>query len=259
MSGSSPVLELEGIAAGYGSPQAAVLTEVHLSLAGGTICALLGPNGVGKTTLLNVALGWMKPDAGEIRVYGTPVHELSGRERGKAIALVPQAEHIAFEYSILEYVLLGRAPYLAPTQSPTPADIRIAEAALARAGIAGIAGRGILETSAGERQLVLLARALAQDPGILLMDEPSAHLDIARKRSLIELLRREADGGRSILLTAHEPEFASAVADSVALLREGKVMGAGAPREVMTSANLSELYGTRVEARELEGRSTFLW
>ncbi len=257
-------LELRRIVAGYpahGSREARheVLHEVDFDASPGSITAVLGPNGVGKTTLLNVALGWITPWAGTVNVEGRDLRTLTGAERGRLLSLVPQTDHVAFEYSILEYVLLGRAPYVGSMQSPSAGDVEIARAALEQVGMGAMAGRGILETSAGERQLVLLARALAQEPRTLLLDEPSAHLDLANKRRLVGLLQAQADTGRSIVLTVHEPEFAAALATTVVLLREGTVLAAGPPEEVLTGALLSRLYGISISVHRSDGRALFAW
>ena len=202
------MLELRGIRAGYGAHEAdrhVVLHGVDLDAPTGSITAILGPNGVGKTTLLNVALGWIAPWSGTVSISGRLLADIPGPERGRLVSLVPQSDHIPFEYSILEYVLLGRAPYIAPMALPTAKDVEIARSALDRVGISAMADHGILETSAGERQLVLLARAVAQEPRVLLLDEPSAHLDLANKRRLVGLLRAQSELGRAVIITVHEP------------------------------------------------------
>ncbi len=257
-------LELRGVVAGYAASRDSegrheVLHGVDFHARPGTVTAILGPNGVGKTTLLNVALGWITPWSGTVSVDGRDLRTLAGAERGQLLSLVPQTDHVAFEYSILEYVLLGRAPYLGPLQSPTAKDREIAREALEQAGIAGMACRGVLETSAGERQLVLLARALAQEPRTLLLDEPSAHLDLANKRRLVGLLQAQKELGRAIVLTAHEPEFAAALATTVVLLSEGTVLASGAPQHVLTEALLSRLYGIPVSVHRSGDRALFAW
>jgi iron complex transport system ATP-binding protein len=251
------LLELRDIVAGYADHK--VLHGVSLAAGRGSVTAILGPNGVGKTTLLNVALGWIRPTSGRVALDGRELVSLSGSERGRQLSLVPQSDHIPFDYSILEYVLLGRAPYIGQLQTPGANDVQLAREALDRVGLGGMGERGVLETSAGERQLVLLARSLAQDPAVLLLDEPSAHLDLANKRRLVELLRREAERGCCIVLTAHEPEFAAAVADWVTLLRDGSVLASGPPDQVMTGELLTTTYGVPITVHRVTGRPTFLW
>ena len=172
-------VELREIVAGYGDEPARrheVLHGVTMSAERGTVTAILGPNGVGKTTLLNTALGWIRPWSGSVSLAGRRLVDLSGPERGRLVSLVPQADHVPFEYTVLEYVLLGRAPYIGRMRLPADEDVDVARRALEVVGISAMAGHGVLEMSAGERQLVLLARSLAQEPAVLLLDEPSAHL-----------------------------------------------------------------------------------
>ncbi len=251
------VVELSGVSAGYGAHT--VLRDVTLAVDQGEIVAILGPNGVGKSTLLNVALGWLRPTKGSVSLTGRPLASIGASERGRIVSLVPPVDHIAFEYSILEYVLLGRAPYIGRMQTPAQTDIDQAHEALARVGMNAMAAHGVHETSAGERQLVLLARSLAQDPMILLLDEPSAHLDLANKRRLVELLAREAAAGRTIVLTVHEPEFAAAIADRVVLLRNGALLADGTPESVMTADLLTRAYGVPIAVERAAGRSVFIW
>ncbi len=255
-------IELHSVSAGYGGDPDSrfeVLHEVSLAAAPATVTAILGPNGVGKTTLLNTALGWIRPWHGSVSLSGRPLAGMSGAERGRLVSLVPQADHIPFEYTVLEYVLLGRAPYIGRMSLPSEHDISVAHESLVQVGIDAMADHGVLETSAGERQLVLLARSLAQEPSVLLLDEPSAHLDLANKRRAVELLRRQADAGRAVVLTAHEPEFAAAVADRIVLLCEGRVLADGSATNVLTAANLSTLYRTPVTAHRADGRLFFSW
>lgn len=249
-------LELTGIVAGYGNHE--VLRGVSLGAGTGSVVAVLGPNGVGKTTLINVALGWIRPRAGTVLVEGRPIDELSGGERGRLVSLVPQNDHIPFEYTILEYVLLGRAPHLGRMETPRARDVDLARDAIETVGLSGTEDHGVLTTSAGERQLVLLARSLAQDPRVLLLDEPSAHLDLANKRRLVTLLRRESEH-RCVVFSVHEPEFAAAVADTVVLLGGGRVLATGSPREVMTSELLSRTYGIPIRVERVSDRSVYLW
>lgn len=259
------LLELTEITAAYregdGSTQrtTAVLHGVSLSLEAGEVVAILGPNGAGKTTLLNVALGWHTPDSGTVALNGLPLAEVPATARGRLLSLVPQQDHIPFEYSILEYVLLGRAPYVGRLARPSEADTKAAMDAIGQAGLRGRERDSVLATSAGERELVLLARSLAQDPELLLLDEPSAHLDLANKRRVAGLIRDEAAGGRGVLVTVHEPEFAVAVADSVVLMREGRIVAAGSPEDVLTAELLTTTYGVRVDVAQAGGRSVFLW
>ena len=241
------------------SPSREVLRELDLDVPAGEVTAILGPNGAGKTTLLNICLGWLKPQGGQVTYQSKPLGAYTRRELGQSMSLVPQAEYIPFEYSLLEYVLLGRAPYLAPLQSPGPDDVAIATEMIGRVGLGERLHSSVLATSAGERQLVMLARSLTQDPALLLLDEPSAHLDLRNKRRLIGLLHAEVDQGATVLLTAHEPEFAAAVATNVVLMRDGRVIGAGPVDGVMTSEALTATYELPITVHRTDGRHSFHW
>ncbi|MFP4152281.1 MAG: ABC transporter ATP-binding protein, partial [Alkalispirochaeta sp.] len=173
-----------GVTAGYdGGPT--VLDRLDLTAPAGGITAILGPNGVGKTTLLNVILGWHPPEAGGVALFGRDLATLSRDEAGRTVALVPQDEHIPFEYSLVDYVLLGRTPHLNALAVPGDEDRRRALEALERVGLDGRAHCAVTETSGGEKQLVMIARSLCQDTPLLVLDEPAAHLDLANRRRLV--------------------------------------------------------------------------
>ena len=257
------ILELRSICFAYGttagSGAAEVLLDLNLVVPSGGVTAILGPNGAGKTTLLNICLGWLRPSSGSVLFHGKTLQSYRRRELGQKISLVPQSEHIPFEYSLLEYVLLGRAPYLTALESPREDDVRVATEMVARVGMSARLNDSILATSAGEKQLVMLARSLTQEPGLLLLDEPSAHLDLKNKRRLIELLNAETSSGVTVLLTAHEPEFAAAVASNIVLMRQGSVVKSGPVESVMTSSLLSHTYDTPISVHEADGRLAFHW
>jgi iron complex transport system ATP-binding protein len=175
------------------------------------------------------------------------------------MGLVPQSEHIPFEFSLLEYVLLGRAPHLPPLAMPSEADCQIAVEALHRVGHSSMSNRSILSLSGGERQLVLIARALAQQPRVLLLDEPTSHLDLSNKRRLVQLMRELAAQGVTILFTTHEPEVASALATHLVLMQKGQVLETGTLEQVFTTKSLSRLYQMPIEVANLDGRQVALW
>ena len=251
-------LSFEGLRYRYNAgPEA--LRDLGAEVAPGEVTAILGPNGAGKTTLLHLALGWLKPLAGRVLLDGIPLGGLSRRELGRAMALVPQSERIPFEFSVLDYVLLGRAPHLAPLRAPGPADLAAARAAIERVGIGAFAEREVTALSGGERQLASIARALAQGPRLLLLDEPTSHLDLANKARVMGLVRELAGEGTTILLTTHEPETAAMAATRLFLMRQGRLLASGPADRLFASASLSLTYGLPVEARLVEGRRVALW
>ncbi len=254
-----PILRFSEVSFSYPQEQRLVLPGFSLDIPEGSITAVLGPNGAGKTTMLYLALGWLKPQAGSVQLNERYLKDYSRRELGQWIGLVPQTEHIAFDFSLVEYVLLGRAPYLNALEMPGEEDLRIAMQALDRVGLGNLKQRSVLNLSGGERQLLLTARALAQQPHILLMDEPSSHLDLGNKVRLMNLIRELSEQKVSILLTTHEPELASAIATHLVLMRDGKIQDTGLIKDVMTSAKLSDLYGVPINVRDFDGRKVVLW
>ncbi len=245
-------LGLSGVHAALGGR--AVLRGVDLALEAGEVLVLAGPNGAGKTTLLRVATGVLAPDAGEVTLLGRPLGGWGRRERARAVALVPQETHVPFPFSVGEVVLMGRTPHAARLGFESREDLRAAAAALERLGIAELADRSILEVSGGERQLAMVARALAQDARVLLLDEPTAHLDVHRRLALEALVRELAGEGRSVLLVSHDLALSARGADRIALLSGGRVLAAGPPAEVLQPGPLRETFGVEVEVlRTAEG------
>ena len=250
---------LELISVTYGRAGKKILTGVDLELSAGTVTALLGPNGAGKTTLLDICIGWKRPTSGRVNLEGQDLGGFSPRERGEAISLVPQHENIRFDFSCVEYVLLGRSPYLAPLGFPGKEDIRIAEEALESAGIFYLRDRPITEMSGGEYQLMLIARSLAQQPKLMLLDEPTSQLDPAHRIAVLRILKRLSENGMTILLTSHSPEMVAIIADKVCLLADGRLAFKGSPLQVLKGEILESIYGVPFEIRWVEGQPQFTW
>lgn len=257
MSGPA-AFSLRGLRFAYGGEAPQVLRDLSLDIPAGTSTAVLGPNGCGKTTLLHIVLGWLAPQAGEILIEGRPLAEVPRRERGRLMALVPQAEYVPFDFSVLEYVLLGRTPYVGVLEMPSAEDRAVALASLETLGLAHLWRRPVPELSGGERQMVTLARALAQRTPILLLDEPTAHLDLGNKGRLLDALQGLAGRGTTIVLTTHDPETASLAARSLVLMRDGQVLAAGPVEEVLVAERLSATYGVAVKVVEVDGRRVVL-
>jgi iron complex transport system ATP-binding protein len=250
----TPLLETRRLTYRYPHAATPAVSDVSFMLEQGSLTALLGANGAGKTTLLHLLLG-MQPELNDqIWLGGHPLSDLSRREISRWLGFVPQSEHLPFDYSVLEYVLLGRAPHLAPLAVPGAEDVLTAEAALAEVGITALSNRPIPELSGGELQLVMIARALAQQPKIILLDEPTAHLDLANKARLMSLLKHLTERGITILASLHDPETAAGSASHIMLMRHGSMLASGPTAETLTAHNLSETYGVPVAVQHIQGQ-----
>ena len=256
---STLLLRFEGIHFGYQPKKPPVLKDLNLEVKAGSITAILGPNGAGKTTLLHLALGWLKPWQGIINLSEKPLNDYSRQELGRWIALVPQGERVPYEYSVLEYVILGRSPHLSPLAMPGEHDYATALEVLNKIGIGNLSNNSILALSGGERQLVLVARALTQQSRLLLLDEPTAHLDLYNKSRLIDIIRELRTQGVTILMTTHEPEIALAVSDQAVLMEAGHVLAWGSVEETLTAENLSHAYRIPIRIINFEGKKQVLW
>jgi iron complex transport system ATP-binding protein len=244
------ILELRGLSCGYGRRK--VLKDISLTVAAGDNLCLLGPNGVGKTTLFRTILGAIDPMGGEILVDGKSIVSQSRRHRARVMAYVPQAHTAPFPFHVMDVVLTGRTAHIPLTSAPSHHDEAVARAALERMDIADLAGRPYTELSGGERQLVLIARALAQEPRVLIMDEPSSHLDFGNQARLLSLIRDLVkEGDLAVLMSSHFPNHAFACATRVGLVKDGCLVALGSPDDVLTEESLEEIYG--IPVRILEG------
>ncbi len=233
-------LEARGLSFGYdGTP---VGEGVDLDLTGGEVVCLLGPNGGGKTTLFRTLLGVLPPIAGEVRVAERPLSRWPRRERARLLGWVPQAHAGLFAFTVEEVVLMGRAARHGRYTAPSRRDHDVARAALERLGIGRLAERVYTQISGGERQLTLIARALAQEAGILILDEPTASLDFGNQLRVLGEIRRLRDDDIGILMSTHQPEHALEVADRIALLEGGRIVAQGPPHETATPERLAHLY-----------------
>jgi iron complex transport system ATP-binding protein len=230
------------------------LQDVNLNFPAGQITAILGPNGSGKTTLLHALAGLVPRQCGQVDIFGIPLEGYTRRSLGRAVGLVPQEERVAFEFTVLEYVLFGRAPYLGPLQAPGKRDTEIACQALQQVGALPLMSRRLPSLSGGERQLTVIARALAQNPRVLLLDEPAAHLDLSKHGPLRSLLRQLAEAGTAVAFTSHDPNFAASTADRLVLLRRGRVLAEGPLEATFRPELLAETYGVSLRVLDVNGQ-----
>lgn len=227
-----------------------VLTDVSLSVSPGELVGLIGPNGAGKTTLLRTMNGLVSPTSGTVRVTGRQVGDLSAREVGGLVATVHQDTTIGFDFPVADVVAMGRTPHRSRLAGSSPADLAAVEDALNRTETARFADRPIGELSGGERQRVVLARALAQETPVLLLDEPTASLDIGYQATILDLVRGLVDEGKTVVAAIHDLELAARYCDSLAFLDDGSLVARGGPREVLSGDLLGSVFDTTVRVGE---------
>lgn len=238
-------LDLLNVSCGYG--QKNILSNITFSIESGKILCILGPNGVGKSTLFKTILGFLKLQNGSILLDGESILNWSRRSMAKSIAYVPQTQPQPFSFSVLEVVTMGRAPHLRSFESPAKKDVEIAEGSLDRLGVLFLKDRIFSELSGGERQMVLIARALTQQPQVLIMDEPTSSLDFGNQIRVLKQIKRLAQSGLCIVMTSHFPDHAYLCSAKVILLQKDKNYQTGVFDEVVTEENLRKAYGIDVK------------
>lgn len=241
-----PVLVLEGVRAGYGGSD--VLRGVSLDVRPGEVLGLVGPNGCGKTTLVRVASRALPPSAGSLRVAGFDPYAIGSKEAARLVAVVPQDVVPAFPFDVLGFVLMGRAPYLSRWTGGGPVDWSKAREAMEAVGVQHLADRPLDELSGGERRRAVLAQALAQDTPVLLLDEPTTHLDIRHVVEFHGIVRRLAEErGVAIVAVLHDLTLAAALSDRLVAMAAGEVVADGQPEEVVTRSLLRSVYGVSAD------------
>ena len=237
----------------FGFPGRTIGRDVSFSLADGEVLCVLGPNGGGKTTLFRTLLGLLEKHSGSIAFQGSSLENLTRREIARRVGYVPQGHAAYFAFTVREFVLMGRTAHLATFASPAKKDFQVVDGALESLGIAHLAERPVTEISGGERQLALVARALAQEPRLLVLDEPTASLDFGNQIRVLERLAALAAAGIAILFSSHDPDHAFLCATRALLLAEGRVLEIGRPRDVIRPDTLERLYRVSVQVLATEG------
>lgn len=243
-------LAAENLSFGYG--RGLVGEAITLEIDGGVTC-LLGPNGAGKTSLFKTLLGLLSPSAGRVVLDGRPLGDWRRQDLARAIAYVPQAHAALFPFSVRDVVLMGRAARVPAFAAPSRADIAMADSCIDRLGLSHLADRPYTEISGGERQIALIARALAQEPSILIMDEPTASLDYGNQLRVLSYIRALAAQGIGVVLSTHNPEHALLCADRVALYHQQRIVALGPPEAVLTAEAIKRLYNVDVVIGRLPG------
>lgn len=234
--------------------------DVSITATPGSLTAVIGANGSGKTTLLRMLAGLLRPQRGRIRLGGFAFEDWEPRLRAREIAYVPQSTTTAFPFLVIDLVLSGRTPHTARFRFESPHDYEIAMGALAAAGAEHLANRSFTGLSGGERQMVILARALAQEPRLLLLDEPSSSLDLKHRAGLLRALTRLRDTKRlSVIMITHDLQLTGSVFDRVLALRSGAVVAQGKPDEVLRDDLLREIYGDPNVRSQRVGDQTLVW
>lgn len=244
---------LEARALAYGYPGRRVGDGIDLELGAGEVLCVLAPNGGGKTTLFRTLLGLLPALGGELRLGGAPLASLSRHEVARRMGYVPQDHAPEFAFTVREVALMGRAARIGLFAAPGPRDLEAAGRALAALGIGELAERPYTEVSGGERQLALLARALAQEPLALVLDEPTANLDFGNQVRVLTEIRRLADSGLGVIFSTHHPDEAFRCASHALLLARGGAYAFGTPEQVITAANLRAVYGVDVKVAAMNG------
>ena len=238
----------------YAAGAPLVVDGVTVRLADGALAGILGPNGSGKTTLLRLLAGTRRPVAGRVLLGDRPLDRLTRREAAQRIAVVPQETELAFEYRAIEIVLMGRHPHLGMFTVEGPDDIRIANEALAATGTTHLADRPFHELSGGEKQRVVIAAALAQSAGLLLLDEPTASLDLGYQLEVSTLLQRlNQEHGVTMAISTHDLNLAASICRELILMRDGKVVATGPTNEVLTPENVMRLYDVEADVQVHSG------
>jgi iron complex transport system ATP-binding protein len=230
------------------------LRNVSVSIPRGSLTGLLGPNGCGKTTLLKILSGVLRPSHGEVMLERRPLSSRSRREIARHLAVVPQETHPAFDYTALEMVLMGRHPHLGAFQLEGPSDMAIAREWMLATGTAHLADRSYMTLSGGEKQRVIIASALAQAADVLLLDEPTASLDLGYQLEVATLLGGlNRERGVTMVLATHDLNLAASLCDHLVLMRAGRVLAQGPPAEVLTAPLVQQLYDVEADVRFHEG------
>jgi len=244
------VLEIKNVSYSYGKSE--ILHEISFKVEKGELMCVLGPNGCGKTTLLKNILGLLTPSAGSVLIDGDEVQKLSQKKLAQVMGYIPQAHTPPFPFKVFDVVLMGRTAYLSSLALPNKRDEEIAHEALEKLNITHLKDSIYTKISGGEKQLVLIARALAQQPKILIMDEPTSSLDFGKQNIVLEHVRLLARKGISILMVTHDPGQAFFCADKVVTLKKGRLLELGIPQDVISEDSMRAMYDTEVKIDRMQ-------
>ena len=240
------ILQVKDLSFRYDSSRR-IFQHVNFELDKGEVLSILGTNGAGKSTLLNCLAGLFRSESGEILLDGVSMNNMSMRDVAKVVGYVPQIHTPTYAYTVREFTVMGRTPYIGAFATPSKEDYRIADEALERMNISHIADKPYTEISGGERQQVTIARALTQQPRIILLDEPTAHLDYGNQYRVVQMIKELAGEGYALIMTTHNPEHAVILDGKVAILNREGVLGVGQAADSLNGETLSKLYGLNIK------------
>lgn len=240
------MLNIQSIKVSYGETE--ILHDVSLEIPAGEVVSLIGPNGAGKTTMMRAISGVIPLQSGSVFVGGQDLSSTPVDQRARLLAVVPQARKLTPEYTAKQAIMMGRTPYLGWLGNPGQVDFDKVDWAIDRTGISGLVERRVDELSGGEQQLVLIARALAQDAPVILLDEPTAHLDLRHQATILDLVHQLArERNLAVLMSLHDLNLVSIFSDRIALLDQGTILADGTPHEVLVRERLSSVYGVALD------------
>lgn len=240
------ILDVQNLSFSYDKKRT-IFHDVNFSLEKGEVLSILGTNGAGKSTLLSCIAGLLKPRSGDIYLNNQSMKNLTMREIAKIISFVPQVNLPTYAFTVRDFTVMGRSPYISAFGSPSKKDYEIADEALARMNIYHLREKLYTEISGGERQQVSIARALTQQPQIILLDEPTAHLDYGNQFRVVQMIAQLADEGYALIMTTHNPDHAIILNGKVAILDKNGVLGVGQASESLSGETLSKLYGLNIK------------
>ena len=247
------LLEVKDISFSYKKNEN-IFENISFNIKKGEVLCILGPNGTGKTTLLKCLNGINNVNSGEILINGENIKKLSYSKISKKISYIPQNHTPTFPFTVFDVVLMGRSPYISLTDSPNEEDVKIAEKSLKTLGIHDLKDKEYTTLSGGERQLVFIARVLTQETDLLILDEPTSHLDFGNQIKILEIIQNLAKEGLSIIMSSHFPDHAFISSTNVAIIQNKKFIAYGSPDEVITEENLKKTYEIDVKLLELDDR-----